>query len=63
VIANIDQVTPEWLTQVLYESGALPQGRVGAVGAQVADSNTATAARLAISYSADASPESLKAYL
>jgi hypothetical protein len=57
VIANMDQVTPVWLTQVLYESGALPQGRVGAVGAQVADSNTATAARLEISYSADAPPE------
>ncbi|MFL5802477.1 MAG: phosphotransferase [Roseiflexaceae bacterium] len=54
VIANIDQVTPEWLTQVLSEQGALPRGRVISVGKQVADSNTATAARLEIAYSAEA---------
>jgi Phosphotransferase enzyme family len=54
VIANIDQVTPEWLTQVLGEQGVLPQGRVTAVVAQGAVSNTATAARLELAYSAEA---------
>jgi hypothetical protein len=54
MIANIDQVTPEWLTQVLRERGVLPRGHVITVAAQGAVSNTATAARLELVYSAEA---------
>jgi hypothetical protein len=56
MITNIDQIMPAWLTEVLQVQGVLPQGRVTAVRTQVADSITATAARLEIEYSAEAPP-------
>jgi hypothetical protein len=62
VITQPEQATPEWLTQVLQRSGALPQGRVNQAQAEVATSYTSTIVRLRPTYSADA-PETAPARL
>ena len=55
VVANTEQVTPEWLTAVLQKQGSLPHGRVTAVTAGQAQRTFASSVwRLKVSYSADA---------
>jgi len=50
------QVTPEWLTQALRESGHLPRGAVAGVQATTEPSYTSTIARLTLTYTHDAPP-------
>jgi hypothetical protein len=57
VITDIDQIEPACLTQVLQERGLLADGQVAAIRKQTIHTNTATAARLEIDYSGEASPE------
>ena len=56
VIVDIDQIEPVWLTRVLRERGVLAHGQVVAIRKQAIRANTATAVRLEIDYSGDASP-------
>jgi hypothetical protein len=56
VIANPDAIGPEWLTQALFESGHLLQGRVVRVRATTELSYTSTIARLTLIHSDDARP-------
>jgi len=49
-------VSPEWLTEVLFQSGCLPQGQVVGVRITSELSYTSTIARLVPTYSADAPP-------
>jgi hypothetical protein len=50
VITSVDQVTTDWLTTVLSNSGALAQGSVLAFEVEVDEGNWSTGARLNISY-------------
>lgn len=43
-------MSPEWLTEALFQSGCLPQGRVASVQITAEPSYTATIARLALTY-------------
>jgi hypothetical protein len=62
VVTQLEQVTPEWLTHCLAESGALPYGRVLAVEATSESTIRSVVGHLAITYSADA-PSSVPARL
>jgi hypothetical protein len=57
VITHLEQVTPEWLTAVLTQNGALTQGRV--TGFDMADGrgNWSTSGSLQLAYSPDAQGE------
>ena len=54
VIQTIDQVTREWLTQVLERSGALTSGRVTAIEVDSTERILSTSTRLRIAYSDNA---------
>jgi hypothetical protein len=60
VITDPNQITPEWLTGVLYQSGAMTGGKVETVTVQTGDSFTANLAYLTVGYSADADKNLLK---
>jgi thiamine kinase-like enzyme len=53
-LTQVGDLTPEWLTEVLTQAGALHSGSVTHIAAQGIDTNTATASVLNITYSADA---------
>lgn len=55
VITSLEQVTTEWLTAVLTRSDALTGGKVAAAEARSGAGNWSSSARLALTYSADAS--------
>ena len=50
VITSIDQVTAEWLTSVLANSGALSSGAVATVGVDTGRGNWSTSARINVWY-------------
>jgi hypothetical protein len=50
VITHIDQVTTEWLTSVLSNSGALTDGKVAAFDTDAGRGNWSTSARLDVRY-------------
>jgi thiamine kinase-like enzyme len=52
-----DQITPAWLTAVLYQSRALQQGEVTAVESEATGAFNSQTNRLFLQYSDDASPE------
>jgi thiamine kinase-like enzyme len=52
-----DQFTPEWLTAILRQAGALRQGEVTAVESKVTGAFNSQTSHLLLSYSIDASPE------
>ena len=54
VITSLEQVTPEWLTAVLTQSGALTQGTVTAVTTDAGRGNWSTSGSLQLTYSPDA---------
>jgi len=55
VLTDLQQATPEWLTEILRQSGALPSGHV--VGAEQAPVNSSSqVAHLDLTYSTDAVP-------
>ncbi|MCL5998882.1 MAG: hypothetical protein M1546_22915 [Chloroflexi bacterium] len=56
VITDLNQVTPEWITQALRHSGNLPSGEVTCLRAASESSYTSTVVRLAVTYSDDAPP-------
>ena len=58
VITTLEQVTPEWLTTVLTQNGAITRGRLLSVDAESGGGNWSSNARLALSYSEDARGES-----
>lgn len=51
VIASVEQVTPEWLTAVLTQSGALSKGRVASFEDESTERILSTGSRLRIAYS------------
>ena len=61
-IACAAQMTPEWLTDILYRNGSLTQGHVVLVAAQGSQSNAPEGPgfdsrhRMTIHYSCDATP-------
>ncbi|MFZ0545329.1 MAG: hypothetical protein WAM60_07820 [Candidatus Promineifilaceae bacterium] len=57
VITNVDQITTEWLTAVLTNSGALTQGAVSAFELGTGQGNWSDNANLVVSYSDDAEGE------
>lgn len=57
VITHLEQVTPEWLTAVLTQSGALTQGTVAAVSIDTGRGNWSTSGSLQLVYSPDAQGE------
>ncbi len=57
VITRVDQVTPEWLTAVLHQSGALTTGKVTDVAASGGSGNWSQNGRLTLTYSPDAQGE------
>lgn len=57
VITHLEQVTPEWLTAVLTQSGALTQGTVTAVSIDTGRGNWSTSGSLQLAYSPDAQGE------
>jgi hypothetical protein len=57
VITNIEQVTVEWLTAVLTQSGALTQGHVASFEVDGGRGNWSTNAKLRLSYSPEAQGE------
>jgi thiamine kinase-like enzyme len=54
VITKLEQVTPEWLTQVLHENGYLPEGSVTAVRPRTSRSGFSTIVLLELCYSENA---------
>ena len=54
VIQTVDQVTPEWLTDVLRQSEALTSGRVASIGLESSERILSTSTRLRIAYSENA---------
>ena len=57
VIAGAEEVTPEWLTAILREKGALARGRVTRVTPDETESTFASSvSRLEVGYTEDASP-------
>lgn len=54
VIITADEVTPAWLTTVLYDSHALTDGAVASVTVDTGRGNWSTNARLAVTYTPDA---------
>ena len=54
VITHPEEVTPQWLTHVLRQSGALPCGEVTCIQTTAEPSYTSTVARLTVTYSSDA---------
>ena len=54
VITNLEQVTTDWLTAVLTQSGALKRGQVTAFQAESGGGHWSSNARLTLSYSAGA---------
>lgn len=50
VLAQLSQATPDWLTRVLAESGALTSGAVAGVEVDTGHGNWSTNARLALRY-------------
>jgi hypothetical protein len=54
VISHLEQVTAEWLTLVLTNSGALTRGAVTTFTVDTSRGNWSANARLAVNYSADA---------
>ena len=57
VIVNAAQVTPEWLTGVLQENGALPHGNVICVmPGEIQSTFASSVCRLEVNYSEQAEP-------
>jgi len=57
-ITSVEQVTPDWLTHVLYECGVLPQGGAIQVTAGPSQSTFASLTwHLDVRYSAETSPD------
>lgn len=54
MIARLEQVTPEWLTHALTQSGALTHGSVAAFDVDTSHGNWSSNAHLALHYTADA---------
>jgi hypothetical protein len=54
IITTVEQATPEWLSQVLHEDGALEEGRVVAVTRRANDAFNSSIAHLDLTYSTDA---------
>ncbi len=54
VISSIDQVTTDWLTAALTNSGALTRGAVASFEVDVGHGNWSTNARLSLTYTAEA---------
>jgi hypothetical protein len=54
VFTNIDQITPEWLTQCLHAQGALPHGHVLSVNGQSSSTIASIVGGLTVRYSTDA---------
>jgi hypothetical protein len=50
VITNIDQVTPDWLTSILSDSGGLINGSVSTFDVEIGEGNWSTGARLTVRY-------------
>ncbi len=60
LVSGPDQVTPEWLTEVLRAAGELDDGRVTAVeGTAVGTGQVGDSVRFTISYEGDAGPATL----
>lgn len=57
VITDLHQVTPEWLTAVLQDSGALTSGAVAAFDAVAGEGNWSSSGTLQLRYSEDANGE------
>lgn len=57
VITNLEQVTPEWLTAVLTNSGALTHGSVTAFDVDAGQGNWSTSGSLRLRYTAGAQGE------
>jgi hypothetical protein len=57
IITQIDQVTPQWLTDVLRRSGALTDGEVASFHAGNGQGNWSTSASLTVQYSPGAQGE------
>jgi Ecdysteroid kinase-like family len=53
-LATTDLITPEWLTEALRATGALPRGAVRTVEANENDAFNSTASHLTLTYTADA---------
>ncbi|MFC1946740.1 oxidoreductase family protein [Chloroflexota bacterium] len=62
MITKPEDVTAEWLTDVLYQSGSLPRGHVISVRVVSESSNTAKIGRLTLTYS-DVVPSTMPARL
>lgn len=54
VITSLEQVTPQWLTDVLSRSGALTRGAVAAFAVDTGRGNWSTSGSLRLRYAADA---------
>ncbi len=54
VITHIDEVTVEWLTAVLIQSGALTWGQVASFAVDIGQGNWSTNARLRLTYTPEA---------
>jgi thiamine kinase-like enzyme len=57
VITSIDAVTPEWLTKVLRQSGALESGEVEGIDSQLAERDNSNVASLTVVYAAGSKGE------
>lgn len=57
VITNLNQVTPEWLSSVLLDSGALTSGAVVTLDAVAGEGNWSSSGTLRLRYSEDAGGE------
>jgi hypothetical protein len=54
VITSLDQVSPAWLTSVLFKSGALTQGAVESIDIDAGQGNWSTSAKLLVTYAGNA---------
>jgi hypothetical protein len=54
VITNLDQISTEWLTSVLTQSGALTRGAVQSFELGTGQGNWSTSANLKVTYTDDA---------